>query len=78
MPRPYHVCTHYVYRLREYMLSSMGEKKERKTYTSGGRVREVTYLEPDEAEALKEAAKRERCSKAEVLRRALRQHLETS
>lgn len=48
----------------------------KKPATSGGRLREVTYLEPDEAEALKEAAKRERCAKAEILRRALRVYLD--
>lgn len=51
--------------------------------TSGGRklfsgtklIREVSYLHPDESEALALRAERERCSKAEIIRRALRAYL---
>ncbi|MFP3939020.1 MAG: hypothetical protein ACLF0P_01820 [Thermoanaerobaculia bacterium] len=35
--------------------------------------REVTYLHADELDGLVEAAERLRCSKAEVMRRALRE-----
>lgn len=60
------------------MLSDMedpGEKTERKPFTSRGLVREVSYLHPDEVEALAARAKKERTSKAEIIRRALRAYL---
>jgi hypothetical protein len=63
------------------MLSGMEdpEKKpeagSRKPFTSRGLVREVSYLHPDEVEALAEKAKKERTSKAEIIRRALRAYL---
>ena len=44
--------------------------------TRGERTRECTYLHQDEALALQRAADDERCSKAEILRRALRLYLE--
>jgi len=42
---------------------------------SRGLWREISYLHDDEAEALAQRAKKERNSKAEVIRRALRAHL---
>jgi hypothetical protein len=54
------------------------EKKtsgERRRFAGTNLVREVSYLHEDEAEALAKRAKRERCSKAEVIRRALRAYL---
>jgi hypothetical protein len=38
-------------------------------------VRIVAYIFPDEAEALEEQARVERCSKSELIRRALRAYL---
>lgn len=49
--------------------------EKRRHRTKGGLVREQVYLYEDEEEALEAAAKRERCSKSELIRRALRQHL---
>ena len=54
------------------------EKKtsdERKRFAGTNLVREVSYLHEDEAEALAKRAKKDRCSKAEVIRRALRAYL---
>ena len=54
------------------------EKKtadERKRFAGTNLVREVSYLHEDEAAALAARAKKERCSKAEVIRRALRAYL---
>jgi hypothetical protein len=48
---------------------------ERKRFAGTNLVREVSYLYEDEAEALAKRARKERCSKAEVIRRALRAHL---
>jgi Ribbon-helix-helix protein, copG family len=48
---------------------------ERKRFAGTNLVREVSYLHEDEAEALARRAKRERCSKAEIIRRALRVYL---
>ena len=47
----------------------------RRPATAGGLVREVAYLHPDELAALEQRAKRERCSKSEIIRRALRSYL---
>jgi hypothetical protein len=47
----------------------------RKPFTGRGLVREVSYLHEDEARALEARAKKDRCSKAEVIRRALRGYL---
>ena len=52
-----------------------GAPKTRKPATSRGLWREISYLHQDEAEALAERAKKERTSKAEVIRRALRAYL---
>ena len=43
--------------------------------THGGLTRETAYLYDDEDGALEERAKKERCSKSEVIRRALRRYL---
>lgn len=50
----------------------------RSTYSTarGGLVRETAYLYPDEEEALEERARKARCSKSEVIRRALRRYLD--
>ena len=57
----------------------MAERKEtpraRKPSTGRGLWREISYLHQDEMEALVERAKKERTSKAEVIRRALRAYL---
>lgn len=47
----------------------------RQPFTGRGLVREVSYLHPDEAQALADRAKKERASKAEIIRRALRAYL---
>ena len=46
--------------------------KRRPPTTARGLTREVTYLHEDEEEAVLRHAQRERCSKAEVIRRAVR------
>jgi Ribbon-helix-helix protein, copG family len=43
--------------------------------TKGGLTRETAYLYEDEERALENRASRERCSKSEVIRRALRSYL---
>ncbi len=47
----------------------------RKPFAGTKLIREVSYLHPDESEALALRAERERCSKAEIIRRALREYL---
>ncbi len=47
----------------------------RKLFSGTKLIREVSYLHPDESEALALRAERERCSKAEIIRRALRGYL---
>jgi len=49
--------------------------KTRKPATSRGLWREISYLHEDEARALADRAKKERASKAEIIRRALRAYL---
>lgn len=49
--------------------------QKRKTKTRGGLVREVCYMYEDEAQALGRLADEERCSKSEIMRRALRAYL---
>jgi len=49
--------------------------KQRPAVTSRGLVREVAYLHADEAEALEKRAAKERASKSEIIRRALREFL---
>ena len=51
-------------------------KSQRLNSTARGLVREVSYLPPDEAEALKKRADLKRVSKAEIIRRALRAYLD--
>lgn len=53
-----------------------GGSPKRKHTTRGGLTRETAYLYDDEEAALEEKAKRERCSKSEVIRRALRVYLD--
>ncbi len=53
-----------------------GTLRERQKHTTqGGLTRETAYLYDDEERALEERASRERCSKSEVIRRALRSYL---
>jgi hypothetical protein len=47
----------------------------RKPATPRGLIREVSYLHPDEVAALTRRAEEKRCSKSEVIRRALRKYL---
>ena len=49
--------------------------EERKRFAGTNLVREVSYLHQDEAEALALRAKKERATKAEIIRRALRAYL---
>jgi len=51
------------------------EGRQRKPFTTRGLVREVSYLHPDEAAALASRAEEKRCSKSEIIRRALRKYL---
>jgi hypothetical protein len=52
------------------------ESRDRKKHTTqGGLTRETAYLYSDEEKALEERAAKERCSKSEVIRRALRAYL---
>lgn len=48
----------------------------KKFRTLGGMARETVYVYEDEEKALESRAKSERCSKSEVIRRALRAYLE--
>ena len=50
-------------------------REKQKHTTKGGLTRETAYLYEDEERALEERAARERCSKSEVMRRALRAYL---
>jgi hypothetical protein len=52
------------------------ETPKRQHFAGTRLFREVSYLHEDEAEALEKRAEKERCSKAEVIRRALRAYLE--
>ncbi|HEX4961642.1 MAG TPA: ribbon-helix-helix protein, CopG family [Thermoanaerobaculia bacterium] len=51
------------------------EKAEPKRFAGTNLVREVSYLHEDEARALAARAEKERASKAEIIRRALRAYL---
>lgn len=51
------------------------EHRPKREPTVGKLYREVAYLHVDEAKGLEEAAERLRCSKSEVIRRALREFL---
>lgn len=46
------------------------------TVTSGGKIRTVVFLEPEERKALKLAAAERDCSASEVIRQALRRFLD--
>jgi hypothetical protein len=48
---------------------------KQKHRTKGGLTRETAYLYDDEETALEERAGKERCSKSEIIRRALRHYL---
>jgi hypothetical protein len=48
---------------------------ERQRFAGTNLVREVSYLHEDEAAVLAARAKKERCSKSEIIRRALRAYL---
>jgi hypothetical protein len=52
-----------------------GPPARRKYRTVGGLTRETTYLYEDEEAALDKRAAKERCSKSEIMRRALRAYL---
>jgi hypothetical protein len=56
-------------------VSAPEKPKVPKPFTAGGLIREVSYLHQDEAEALALRAKKERATKAEIIRRALRAYL---
>lgn len=51
------------------------KKPVRRVATSRGLIREVAYLHGDEVEALARKAAKERTSKSEIIRRALRAYL---
>ena len=46
------------------------------TVTSGGKIRTVVFLEPEERRALKIAAAERDCSASELMRTALREYLD--
>jgi len=48
------------------------ERPDRRQPTKGRLFREVTYLHEDEQTAVEQAAQRLRCSRSEVIRRAVR------
>jgi hypothetical protein len=50
-------------------------RPRQKHTTTGGLTRETAYLYEDEESALEERAAKERCSKSEIMRRALRAYL---
>jgi len=50
-------------------------RERRKLTTKGGLIRETAYLYEDEEQALELRAEKERTSKSEIIRRALRQYL---
>lgn len=49
--------------------------KKRKPISSYGLLKETCYFYEDELEAIAEAAKEKRCSRAEIIRRAVRAYL---
>ena len=49
--------------------------RKRKPLTSQGLLKETCYFYEDELEKIAEAARRERCSRAEIVRRAVRDYL---
>jgi hypothetical protein len=46
------------------------------TVTKSGRIRTVVFLEPEERRALKVAAAERECSASDIVREALRKHLD--
>ena len=50
-------------------------RSKQKHVTRGGLTRETAYLYDDEEGALEQRAAKERCSKSEIIRRALRAYL---
>lgn len=50
-------------------------RSRQKHTTQGGLTRETAYLYEDEESALEARAAKERCSKSEIMRRALRAYL---
>ena len=54
----------------------MADDKLKDRTPSGRLYREIAYLHEDEARAVAEAAAKLRCSKSEVIRRAVRAYLE--
>ena len=48
------------------------EKPEPPAATAGGLVKVTAYLHPDEAAAIEELARKQRCSRADAVRRAIR------
>jgi hypothetical protein len=56
-------------------MKSREKPTEPKRFAGTNLIREVSYLHEDEARALTERAAKERASKAEIIRRALRAYL---
>ena len=81
-PYNYGECTVNLY-YSQWMLSSLSSmpresgnpRRRRKHTTTGGLTRETAYLYGDEEAALETSAQKERCSKSEIIRRALREYL---
>jgi hypothetical protein len=55
--------------------ASKEPRSDRRPATTRGLIREVSYLHADEEDALVKQAAAKRCSKAEIIRRALRAYL---
>ena len=55
---------------------SKAPRPKEKHTTKGGLIRETAYLYEDEEKALERRAAKERCSKSEIIRRALRAYLD--
>jgi 3-phenylpropionate/cinnamic acid dioxygenase small subunit len=53
-----------------------GPQETRKHRTKGGLTRETAYLYDDEEKSLEQRAEKERTSKSEIIRRALRAYLQ--
>ncbi len=75
------LCLDWIQGMQEGRVSSPTTMKdrdkteERKRFAGTNLVREVSYVHEDEARALDERAKKERTSKSEIIRRALRAYL---
>jgi hypothetical protein len=68
-------CHGRVQILYAYSMAKGENQVERRPATTRGLIREVSYLHPDEAEALAKRAEMKRVSKSEIIRRALRAYL---